>query len=215
MSLIFLILFAAFSAAHLAFSLLDSRKGRAYTKPFLVPLLLLAYLFSGRPVSLPLAAALAACWLGDVLLIPKGKLTFALGGIAFSAAHILLIVAYLNGAGLITSFLPVLEAAILGGAALTVMLSVKDGIPEGLFIPLGAYLIMNGVMNAFALNRFLTLGGTGPLLVLIGAALFYVSDCLLLFVRFHKNRSLIPGKHFSVMLGYLAALSLIAAGFTL
>ena len=57
--------------------------------------------------------------------------------------------------------------------------------------------------------------GTGPLLVLIGAALFYVSDCLLLFVRFHKNRSLIPGKHFSVMLGYLAALSLIAAGFTL
>ena len=215
MSLIFLILFAAFSAAHLAFSLLDSRKGRAYTKPFLVPLLLLAYFFSGRPVSLPLAAALAACWLGDVLLIPKGKLTFALGGIAFSAAHILLIIAYLTGAGLITSFLPVLEAAIFGGIAIFITISVKDGIPEGLFIPLCAYLLVNGVMNAFALRRFLALGGKGDLLILIGAALFYASDCLLVLVRFHRSRSLIPGKHFSVMLGYLAALSLIAAGFTL
>ncbi len=70
-------------------------------------------------------------------------------------------------------------------------------------------------MNAFALRRFLALGGAGSLLILIGAAFFYVSDCLLLFVRFHRNRSLIPGKHFFVMLGYLAALLLITTGLAL
>lgn len=213
MSLILLILFAAVSAAHLAFSLMDNKKGRAYTKPFLAPLLLLAYLFSGAEVCFPLAAALVACWLGDILLIPKGKLTFALGGVAFAAAHVLFIIACAGGASGAPFLFPALEAALLGGITVAVTLSVRDGIPEGLALPLGAYLALNGAMNASALRRFLALGGAGPLLVLIGAAFFFVSDCLLLFVRFHKNRSLIPGKHFPVMLGYLAALSLITAGF--
>lgn len=215
MSKAFFALFCVLSAAHLVFSLMKNKKGRAYTKPFLVPLLLISYLTCGRAVSLPLALALSACWLGDVLLIPKGKLWFALGGIAFAAAHGLLITAFQDGARGAVSALPIIEAVFLGGIALLVTLSVKDGIPEGLLFPIGAYLALNGVMNAFALNRYLTLGGRGALLVLIGAALFFLSDCLLFPVRFHKNRSLVPGGHFSVMLGYLAGLSLITAGFAL
>ncbi|MBQ2230378.1 MAG: hypothetical protein II425_01030 [Oscillospiraceae bacterium] len=215
MSLIFLILFAAFSAAHLVFSLMDNKKGRTYTKPFLAPLMLLAYLFSGTKVCLPLAAALAACWLVDILLIPKGKLTFALGGVAFTAAHVLFIIAFSGGTSGAPFLIPALEASVLGGIAVTLTFSVRDGIPKGLALPLGAYLALNGVMNAFALRRFLALGGAGSLLILIGAAFFYVSDCLLLFVRFHRNRSLIPGKHFCVMMGYLAALLLITTGLAL
>lgn len=83
MKIVFLVLFAAASIAHLYFSWKDDKRGRAVTKPFLLLFLALYYVFSVDKISLVLLFALLTSWLGDVLLIPKGHKWFSAGGVSF------------------------------------------------------------------------------------------------------------------------------------
>ena len=45
-----------------------------------------------------------------------------------------------------------------------------------------------------------------------GAVLFFISDCTLFLVRYHKNKNLIFKRHFTVMLTYLLGELLIVIG---
>lgn len=90
---------------------------------------------------------------------------------------------------------------------------LKEHLPKPLFYPMYLYLLINGTMNCFAVFRFLTSMDLGGIITVIGAALFFVSDSALFFVRFKKNCLL--KTHFLVMLTYSIGEFLIVLGLIL
>ena len=213
---VFLALFAIVSGVHLWDSWKDNAKRRAYTKPFLLILLLLFYLFAAKEkgISWVLTAALFFSWLGDVLLIPKGTKWFVSGGIAFLISHILFIAVYVpqvtwEGA---VWWLLIPAALVYYGISVKVTLTLKDNIPKPMLIPMILYLLANSTMNLTALWQLTTLKSAGAAIAYAGAVLFFISDCTLYLVRYHKNKDLIFKKHFTVMLTYLLGECLITVG---
>ena len=214
---VFLALFVAVSVWHLVDSWLDVPKRRAYTKPFLLILLLLYYIFAADPVLPVLIAALATSWLGDVLLMPKGTKWFVAGGISFLVSHILFIFVYLpqvEPAALRWAVL-IPAALVYYGVSVAVTLAVKKNVPKPILIPMILYLIANSTMNLFAIAQLMSVGGAGGWLAYAGAVFFFASDCTLYLVRYHDNKELIFKKHFTVMLTYLLGEALITVGMLL
>ncbi len=207
-------LFVALSLVHLYDSWRDDARKRARTKPFLLLLLLLFYLAAAKERSLPLVLALLFSWLGDVLLIPRGHRWFALGGISFMLAHLLFIQVYVNHIrweglpwGLV---IPVTALYFL--AALRVILAVREKTPRFMIFPMYFYLLANSAMNSFAFMQLLSLRSPGALTAYLGAILFYLSDCTLFLVRYHKKKNLVYHRHFTVMLTYLLGETFITVG---
>lgn len=211
--MIFLFLYLLMSVWHLYFSWKDDAKGRAFTKPFLLLLLIFFYLFSKTTTNHYLLLALITSWLGDVLLIGKGHKWFTLGGISFMFCHFFFILVYLQRIRFSVTYLLLLIVAILYyGIALWIIHSVKDNTPKKMLLPMYFYLICNSTMNIFALMQVLSLRNSGALVAYLGALLFYISDCTLFLVRYHRNKDLIFKKHFTVMLTYLSGEMLITVG---
>lgn len=214
MRYLYLAFFVVLSGIHLYDSWRDDARKRARTKPFLLLLLLLFYLAAAEKRSLPLALALLFSWLGDVLLIPRGHRWFALGGISFMFSHLLFIQVYVNYIhweglpwGLV---IPVMALYFL--VALRVILAVRDNTPRFMAFPMYFYLLANSVMNTFAFLQLLSQRSPGALTAYLGALFFYVSDCTLFLVRYHKRKNLIFHRHFTVMLTYLLGEALITVG---
>ena len=86
-------------------------------------------------------------------------------------------------------------------------------INKGLFVSMAGYLVINGVMNCFALFRLIADPCLATVLTFIGAVSFFASDSILFYVRFKKNGFF--KTHFMVMLTYLLAEFLIVEGFLL
>ena len=215
MQYLFFALFLGVSVWHLVDSWRDIPGNRAKTKPFLIPLLLLAYVAAAKEVSWVLVAALAASWLGDVLLIPKGTKWFVSGGISFLVSHILFILVYVtSGADLTKANLFILlpAAAVYVAVSVAVTLSLKDNCPKMMLAPMILYLVANSALNVFALTLMMTLRSPGAILAYVGAVFFFISDCTLYLVRYHKKGDRIFKKHFTVMLTYLVGEALITVG---
>ncbi len=214
MGIVFLTLFGLFSLLHLTSSWKNDRTGRAKTKPFLISSLALAYLFSAENPSALLLAALLTSWLGDVLLIPRGNRWVILGGISFLGSHFLLMGLYLPH----IRFAAVPWFWLLPVAAVYTLLSVRsirsiwDNTPKLMLIAFCLYLLTNSGMNLLALMQLLTSRHPGAAVSYAGAVLFFLSDCILLLVRYHRNPDLVPKKHFPVMLCYLSGEFLITLG---
>ena len=211
---IFFALFLLASVIHLIDSWRDNAKRRAYTKPFLLIFLLLFYLFAAKEISWVLAAALLFSWLGDVLLIPKGTPWFIAGGIAFLVSHILFIFAYLPAIKWESAVWWILipAALVYYGISVTVTLKLKGNIPGAMIVPMILYLLANSTMNLAAMTQLMTLRNAGAAVAYAGAVFFFISDCTLYLVRYHKNKNLIFKKHFTVMLTYLLGECLITVG---
>ena len=215
---VFLALFLLVSAFHLYDSWTDNARRRAYTKPFLLILLLLYYVFSaGDAFSWVLASALLTSWLGDVLLIPKGNKWFVSGGISFLVSHVLFIFVYLPRVQWDKVILWVLipAALVYAGVSVAVTRAIREKTPKMMLVPLALYLLTNSTMNLFALSQFMTLKSAGAVVAYIGAVCFFASDCTLYLVRYHKKEDLIFKKHFTVMLTYLLGEALITVGMLL
>lgn len=214
MGIVFLTLFGLFSLLHLISSWKNDRTSRAKTKPFLISSLALAYLFSADAPSALLLAALVTSWLGDVLLIPRGNRWVILGGISFLGSHFLLMGLFLHH----IHFAAVPWFHLLPVVAIYVLLSVIsirsiwDNTPKLMLIAFGLYLLTNSCMNLLALMQLLTSRHPGAAVSYAGAVLFFLSDCILLLVRYHRNPDLVPKKHFPVMLCYLSGEFLITLG---
>ena len=67
-------------------------------------------------------------------------------------------------------------------------------------------------MNVFAFMQLLSDPCLASAIAYIGAVLFFISDCSLFFVKFHKNRNIIFKRHFTVMLTYVLGEFLITQG---
>lgn len=199
-----LLLYIIMSCSHLYYSWLGNQRMRAKTKPFLLLFLALYYAFETEEISWFLLGAILFCWLGDVLLIPKGHKWFAMGGIAFGIGHGLLVLTYVSQVDFALVQWPIVPLAVLlGGIALLIVRLVRETTPKYMIGPMYFYLLANGTMNLFACMQFMTDPCIGTAVAFAGAMLFYISDCTLYLVRYYGNPKVVPGGHFLVMLTYL------------
>lgn len=214
MKYLFLILLIAVSAVHLYHSWTDEYSKRKYTKPFPLLLIIAYYIVCAQNISWVLVIALVASWLGDVLLIPKGNGWFTAGGISFMITHFLFIAVYATKVDFASvKWALVIPAVILYyGISAVIIKSLKPSTPKMMLIPMYVYLLANSTMNVFSLMQFISLRSAGSAVAFIGAILFFVSDCTLFLVRYHKNKNLIFKKHFTVMLTYILGEFMIAQG---
>ena len=212
MKIVFLAVFILSTAVHLYASLRKDTRLRNMTKPFILLSLLGFYVLAARSVSAAVVLALLFSWLGDVLLIPKGIKWFTAGGIAFMISHAFFVAAYTKDVvfSRIPVFLIVLLAVFFAAAVAFIFSKLKPHLPKALFYPMFLYLLINGTMNCFAIFRCVSAPSAATLTTAIGAALFFVSDTALFFVRFKKDSRL--KTHFLVMLTYSIGELLIVLG---
>lgn len=184
---------------------MDDSRRRAMTKPFLLLFLSLFYVFSAEQICWVLLAALLTSWLGDVLLIPRGHRWFIIGGISFFISHFLFAAVYSSRIRFdsVPWMLVVPVVLVYGSVSLVTIRAVKPTTPKLMVVPMYLYLLINSVMNVFAMMLMITTKSLGGMVAYVGAVLFFVSDCILYLVRYHGNKQLVFKRHFSVMLAYL------------
>ena len=212
MKYVFLAVFVLSTAIHLSASLRQDGRMRNLSKPFILLSLLGFYMLAARSVSAVVVLALVFSWLGDILLIPKGVKWFTAGGISFMISHAFFIVGYWKDVyfSRIPAPLIVLLAVFFAATVAFLFSRLKPHLPKALFYPMFLYLLINGAMNCFAIFRCVSLPSAATLVTAVGAALFFISDSSLFFVRFHKDSRL--KTHFLVMLTYSVGEFLIVLG---
>ena len=212
MKTVFLIIFIVSTAIHLVASVRKDTRMRNITKPFLLLSLLGFYVLAARSVSAAIVLALIFSWIGDVLLMPKGVKWFTAGGIAFMISHAFFVLGYLKDVDFsrIPVLLVVLLAVFFAAAVAVIFSKLKLHLPKALFYPMFLYLLINGTMNCFAIFRCVSIPNAATITTAIGAALFFISDTSLFFVRFKKDSRL--KTHFLVMLTYSIGEFLIVCG---
>ena len=212
MTYAFLAVFVLSTAVHLYASLKKDTRLRNITKPFILLSLLGFYVTAASSPALFIILALVFSWIGDVLLMPKGVKWFTAGGIAFMISHGFFIAAYCRD--IVFSRIPAALIAALSlffaGAVAFIFSKLKPHLPKALFYPMFLYLLINGAMNCFAIFRCVSDPTPATITTAIGAALFFVSDSSLFFVRFNKDSRL--KTHFLVMLTYSIGELLIVLG---
>ena len=215
MKILSIILFIISTAIHLYASLKKDKPLRNKSKPYIILSLLLFYCFSAEPIKITVVLALIFSWIGDILLIPDGIKWFTAGGISFMISHFFFVLSYMQDVNF--SKINPIVVAVLGIFFFTVVFFIfrrlKPLLPKALFYPMYLYLLINGAINCFAIFRYLSNKDLAGIITVIGAALFFVSDCSLFFVRFDKNSRL--KTHFLVMLTYSIGEFLIVLGLIL
>ena len=212
MNYIFLAVFFVSTVIHLYASYKNDKKLRNITKPFILLALLGFYALSARTVYWEIILALFFSWLGDVLLIPKGTKWFTAGGIAFMISHIFFILGYSREIDFsaIPLVLIILLAVFFAATVTFIFSKLKKHLPKALFYPMFLYLLINGAMNCFAIFRLVSNPTAATAITALGAALFFISDTSLFFVRFNKESRM--KSHFIVMLTYSVGELLIVLG---
>ena len=212
MKYVFLAVFILSTAVHLVASIRKDTRVRNISKPFLLLSLLGFYVLAARSVSAAIVLALIFSWIGDVLLIPNGVKWFTAGGISFMISHAFFVLGYIKDIdfsripGLFIAVLAIFFAAVVA----FIFSKLKPYLPKALFYPMFLYLLINGTMNCFAIFRCVSIPTAATVITAIGAALFFISDTSLFFVRFKKDSRL--KTHFLVMLTYSIGEFLIVCG---
>ncbi|HWS28725.1 MAG TPA: lysoplasmalogenase [Clostridia bacterium] len=207
------ILFAAVSLVHLYACFTGRNKLRTVTKPMLMPLLAALYLVSAAEPHFIVAAALLFGAVGDVfLLLPDNPVWLVTGGASFGLGHILYVAAfflYADAAKLPAYGIALILAFFIAAAAIG-FTRLKPTVPQKLRGPVLFYMLILCAMGAAATVSFFVEALARRALFPLGAILFLLSDAVLahfLFVRESER------KNFAVMATYIAAQTLIAAGF--
>lgn len=208
-------MFALSTTIHLYASKRNDKPLRDKSKPFILLGLIGLYYFSVDKISITVVLALIFSWIGDLFLIKKGVKWFAIGGISFLVSHIFFILSYIPNVNFnnIDITLAIILGIIYFSIVTFLFTKLKKHLPKALFYPMYLYLLINGTMNCFAIFRYLSIFDTAGLITLIGAVLFFISDCTLFFVRFDKNT--IFKTHFLVMFTYSIGELLITLGLIL
>lgn len=185
---------------------------RWFTKPLLMPLLLLGfYLRSTKRNSTGfyfIVAALVLSWAGDVLLQMKGM--FIPGLISFLLAHIFYIIYFIRSNSRIKGLLqihPFIGIPVL----LYILLFLWLLFPylDALKIPVTVYGITIGTMLLASINMRRKTNDVAANCFILGALLFVISDSLLAVNLFAYSSMLLS---LCVMLTYTSAQYLIVRG---
>ena len=184
-------------------------KLRWFTKPLLIPFIIVLYLLQTSEIAGYLLGGLFAGWIGDLFLLSEAKKTSITGFFFFFLGHILYCLAFIQGLSLPTSLSIELFAGILLFAGLIIILMMKIGVIDPtLYFPAGSYVIVLGAMGFSAYYRFISIPGFTPALTLAGALLFIASDIIL---SYSIIRRLVHSQAL-VMSTYIVAQILIVTG---
>ena len=186
------------------------------SKPFLVPLIIALYILpsilgsGSRGFITTLVIGLALGWLGDVLLM-KQEL-FILGLLSFLAGHIFYIITFAGEIWLFeTSWLLLLVIAPYILVILFVKKKLLPFLPDKKLAPaIVIYLLVIITMSVCAFLRFSTRSFLPAFVTFSGSVLFIVSDMVLAFHTFKKDRG--RGESAFIMITYIPAQFLIMLG---
>lgn len=190
-------------------------ESRYFTKPLLMPLLMLGFYFEIKPVNVfssILLWGLFFSWIGDVLLMMESvNGRFFIGGlVSFLTAHLMYIWYFTKTSSSKPSYLksrPVMLLAVL--AYVIELVYVLWPHLGGMKIPVVIYAAVIGTMLGFALWQIGKLENIAAGLFTAGALFFVLSDSLL---AINKFRSPIPSAGIFIMLTYCLAQYLLARG---
>lgn len=203
--ILFCITFIFFSLAHLFASYIDDKTQRARTKWGIVPSLGFIYVLASKDVNVLFLLALLFCFLGDVFLIKKSRISFILGGFSFLFAHIFFILTYCKYTDF--SKIPLWVIPIVCAIYATVVFwglrKPSKYVKTADKVLFYTYLSINAVNSIFALLWLISNPNVASVIAFLGATSFIISDTLLFRCRFLPHS--IKRKHFYVMLTYILA----------
>jgi len=164
----------------------ESQAGKWLTKPVASFAFMAVAIFSGALDSdygRLILLGLALCLLGDLLLIPEGRVNvFRLGVFAFLAGHVAFAGAFLTQPRSATWL--ALAAAALGLVLWRVWRWLSPSLPGDMRLPVQAYFFVIAVMTALACA---VTGAGGTALVAAGAVAFTASDISVARDRFVRH----------------------------
>lgn len=187
----------------------DDRFLKHLTKPLLIPILLLFYLFSAPVSPMFIIIALIFGFLGDVFLMGNG-LFFTIGLFSFLTGHIFYIIALSKA--IVLSKIPIGLYFLIIPYVIYGIFVFKKLLPylKKMKVQALLYLIIIMTMSFTSLIRIGNVNGYQFWLPFIGSLLFISSDSMLAFNKF-KSRS--NKREVYVMITYVAAQLLIILGF--
>lgn len=116
-------------------------------------------------------AALSLSWIGDLLLAGGSEQLFLFGLISFLLAHVAFVVAFsVHGIKLNSALVAGIPVAAL---SIAVSLWLSTYVPADMVIPVRVYTLVISIM---VITAFGARGAGAPLLIPVGALLFYFSD---------------------------------------
>lgn len=198
---------------HIGFTKIEYNKGRLYTKPLLMPLLAIYYIFSATEVNKFIVIALVFGFMGDVFLMwPQRKNNFMLGLGAFLLGHLCYVLLFLQRISYVKD-VPIwfyLIIIIYASVAITVMKKLTEYLGD-MRVPTYIYMAVILLMSFTSLARIWVVDmSIAFLLPFIGSLFFISSDSMLGFYTFKgkfKNGDIY------IMITYVLAQVLIIGGY--
>jgi uncharacterized membrane protein YhhN len=186
---IFLVVFAVVSVTHIVAIILRKEMLRCISKTLIIPPLLAAYIAGMGGYFFPIPALILG-WIGDILLLRKGKKTyFKLGLVSFLLGHLCYTITFiqiLNSVGSVN--IPALmiftpQAIVLSIVVFRLIKPLKE-----FFYPVILYMIFLVTMGLFGFQVFLLNLNLGGLLLISGCFNFLISDTILAYYAFRKQK---------------------------
>ena len=209
-------LYAADIAVHLTAVAQKKERLRRISKVLLMPLAALTFSlwwFSISDAALPVlvvAGLLMGC-LGDTLLLNHHhKIGLPVGLASFSAGHVLYIVQIWRISAPPAWWVFVLLVLVYGAGVACLYVRLFPYLPKAFRVPSLAYMLLISSLSVSAAAAALKSFTPGAALVLAGTLLFMLSDGILSFEVFRTETH---ASHLKVMVPYIAAQTLISAGF--
>jgi hypothetical protein len=162
---------------------------RVYSKPFLIPLLIVYYLLMCTELNYFVVLALLFAFNGDLALLFQYKnFWFRAGAVLFMVAHLFFIAAmtatmYLPGISLTNWLWPIVPAIVF---SLLLYLPLHRSMEKFRIISI-PYIIIVAVLLYSCLLRSSCFGGITFWFPVIGTLLFLVSDFFIAYTRFKKD----------------------------
>jgi len=205
-----LFLFLIFSLLYLGLVLIEFESITWWLKPFLIPLLSISVILSGKMESKPLLiSAMFFSWIGDVVLLfaNQGVIYFIIGLVSFLIAHLFYIILFSKLQKVINlkykRFIPLVLLYLVG---FLYFLWEKLG---GMKIPVIIYALVISTMLLVAIKGYFIWNSKSGKLLLIGAVFFVLSDSILAINKFYVPIYL---SSFWIMSTYITAQFLIVKG---
>ncbi|MFN2375400.1 MAG: lysoplasmalogenase [Candidatus Binatia bacterium] len=164
----------------------ENRKAIALLKPLVSTGFVVAGFLAPTDAGLyavVILAGLVLSWWGDVLLIPRDRpAVFRLGILAFLLGHVAYSTAFLARGVDWTATLA--SAVLMTALAMLVLRWLAAHTPDDMRLPVRAYVAVISTMLALAVG---TWAAHGEPLIVVGAAMFYVSDLSVAADRFVRR----------------------------